>query len=145
MRGIRLSKKILLDTDIYYLDLKDINLKGSSEMIPVYSRLNLMSFKFLFIHKIMFCASLFFNDIPCSTKLNTREKRRHEVVKLLRGFAFVLFWNLVFMCKGSQPRVYADLLRFHSIKKDSITLMKSMTSFLIHSFHVLTLAYEQEK
>ena len=91
--------------DIYYLDLKDINLKGSSEMIPVYSRLNLMSFKFLFIHKIMFRTSLFFNDIPCSTKLNIREKRRHEVVKLLRGFAFVLFWNLVFMCKGSQPRI----------------------------------------
>ena len=63
-------------------------------------------------------------------------------------FIFILFWNLVFMSKGSQPRVYADLLRFYSRVKDTIlivTLMKSMIPFFIHSFHVLTLVYEQEK
>ena len=41
-----------------------------------------------------------------------REKWRHEVAKILHGFGLVLFWNIVFMCKGSQPRIYADLLRF---------------------------------
>ena len=70
------------------------------------------------------------------------------MAKNLRGFAFGLFWNVVFMCKGSQPRIYVDLLRFQSRVKDSvhkIILMKSIFPFFIHYFHVLTLVYEQEK
>ena len=46
-----------------------------------------------------------------------REKWQHEVTTIL--CRFVLFWNLVFMCKGSQPRIYADLLRVNSRVKDT--------------------------
>ena len=50
------------------------------------------------------------------------------------------------MCKGSQTKIYTDLLRFQSKVKDPIhiaILMKSIIPFFIHSFHVLTLVYEQ--
>ena len=56
------------------------------------------------------------------------------------------------MCKVSQPRIYSDLLRFQSRVKDPIDiitviiiLMKSIIPFFIHSFYLLTLAYEQKK
>ena len=78
----------------------------------------------------------------------TTEMRRHKVVKILRGFVFVLFWNVIFMCKGSQPRIDANLLRFQSRVKDPthiIILMESIVPFSIHSFYVLTTVYEQEK
>ena len=52
------------------------------------------------------------------------------------------------MRKGSQPRIYADLLRFQSSVKDPkyITiLMKSIIRFFICSVLVVTLVNEQEK
>ena len=52
------------------------------------------------------------------------------------------------MRKGSQPRIYGNLLRFQSRIKDHthiIIFMKSVITFLIHSFHILTLVHEQEK
>ena len=52
------------------------------------------------------------------------------------------------MCKVSQIRIHADLLRFQSRVKDVIHIiifMKSIIPFSIHSFHVLTLVYEQKK
>ena len=72
-----------------------------------------MLFSYSFIHSLnIFCASLLLLMI-CLTCLNfARETWWHEVAKILRGFVFVLFWNLVFMRKSSQPRIYADLLRF---------------------------------
>ena len=94
-------------------------------MIPEYLHLNVMFFMFLFIHKTFFL-SLFFNDIPYLTK------RRQRKVTTRSGEDFVLFWNLVFMCKGSHPRIYADLLRFQSRVKDPIhiiILMKSIFHF----------------
>ena len=108
-------------------------------MIPVYPRLKVMFFKFLFIHKIFFCTNL--SLMICVTWQNfARVKWRQKVVKILHIFVFVLFWNLVFMCKASQPRIYVDLLRFQSRVKDPvhiIILMESIIPFFIHSFHVL--------
>ena len=52
------------------------------------------------------------------------------------------------MCKGIQSRIYADFPGFQSRVKDPIyiiILIESIIPFLIHSFHVLTLAYQQEK
>ena len=57
---------------------------------------------------------------------------------------FTCFCVIVLMCKGSQRRIYADLLRFHSTVKEPIILMKSIIPFLIHSFCVLILVYGQE-
>ena len=53
------------------------------------------------------------------------------------------------MWKGSQPRIYTDLLRFQSRVKDPmhiimIILMKSVIPFFINSFHVLLLVYEKK-
>ena len=124
--------------------LKNINLKGFERD---YSSVNDMFFKFLFIHKVFF-ARVCFLMIHHAWQNFAREKWRHEAAKILRGFVFVLFWNLVFICKGSQPRIYADLIRFQSRLRDSIHIiifMKSIIPFLIYSFHVLTFAYEQEK
>ena len=103
----------------------------------MYPRLN-VSFKFLFIHKTFF-ARVCFLMIYLAWQNLAREKWRHEVAKILRGSAFVLFWYLVFMCKGCQPRIYADLLRFQSRVNDPIhiILMRSMIPFFIHSFWVL--------
>ena len=71
------------------------------------------------------------------------------MAKILSRFVFDLFWiYLVFMRKGSQPRIYADLLRFQSSVKDPIyitILMKSIIRFFICSFLVVTLVNEQEK
>ena len=77
-----------------------------------------------------------------------REKWPHEAAKILRGFVPALFWNLVFLYKGSRGRIYADLLSFKSGVKDplhTIILMKSIIPFFIHFYHVLTLFYKQEK
>ena len=60
--------------------------------------------------------------------------------------------NAFFFCfilELSQPRIYADLLRFQTRVKDPkdpihiIILVKSIIPFFIHSFHVLILVYEQ--
>ena len=58
--------------------------------------------KFLFIHKAFF-AQISFIIIYFTWGNFAREKRQHEVAKILRSFVFVLFWSLAFMCKGSQP------------------------------------------
>ena len=78
------------------------------EMILVYLSLNVMLFKFLFIHKI-FLARVSFLMLYIAWQNFAREKWQHKVVKVLHGSVFVLFWNLVFMCKGSQARIYANL------------------------------------
>ena len=61
--------------------------------------------------------------IPSKTLL---EKSDDTNSKNLTQFCFVFFWNLVFICKGSQPRIYADLLRFLSRVKDPIHIIKFM-------------------
>ena len=54
-----------------------------------------------------------------------------------------------FILELSQPRIYADLLRFQTRVNDPkdpvyiIILVKSIIPFFIHSFHVLILVYEQ--
>ena len=106
---------------------------------------NVMFFELLLIHKI-FLGEFNFKDIPWWQNF-AREKWRHKVAKFLRGFV-VLFWNLVFMCKCSQLRIYADLLIYQSRATDPIhiiILMQSIIPFFIPSFHVLTVVYEQEK
>ena len=126
--------------------VKDINL-NFFERNPVYPRFTFMFFKFLFMHKTFF-ARVYFLMIYLNWQNFAREKWQHEVAKILHGFIFILFCNLVFICKGSQPRIYADLLRFQSGVKHpihTIILMKSIIPFFTRSFHVLTLVYEQEK
>ena len=52
------------------------------------------------------------------------------------------------MCKINQPRIYVDLVRFQSrvrVLIHIIILMKSINSFFIYSFYVLTLFYQPEK
>ena len=93
------------------------------------------------------CATLNLNDVPyltkpCERKVTARSNEHFTY------FCFAAFWNLIFMCKGSQTRNYADLLRFQSRAKDPIHILiltKSIISFLIYSFHNFTLVYEQEK
>ena len=88
-------------------------------MIPVYPRLNVMFFKFLFIYKAFFarvCFSMIY--LPYLTKLRQRKVTTRSDDNFM-PFCFVLFWNLVFMCKGSQPRIYADLLRVNPRVKDT--------------------------
>ena len=88
-------------------------------MIPVYPRLNVMFFKFLFIYKAFFarvCFSMIY--LPYLAKLRQRKVTTRSDDNFM-PFCFVLFWNLVFMCKGSQPRIYADLLRVNSRVKDT--------------------------
>ena len=111
------------------------------EMIPVYLRRKVMFFQFLSIHKTLF-ARVCFLLIYVTWQNFPREKWRHEVAKILRSFVFVLLWNLVSMCKGSQSRIYADLLRFQPRVNDPlhvIILMKNIIPFFNHFFHVLTL------
>ena len=69
-------------------------------MILWYLRLNVnvMFFKFLFIHKTFF-AQVCLLMMYLTWQNFVREKWRHKVAKILRGFDFVLFSNLVFMCK----------------------------------------------
>ena len=120
--------------------VKDINL-NFFERNPVYPRFTFMFFKFLFMHKTFF-AWVYFLMIYLNWQNFAREKWQHEVAKILHGFIFILFCNLVFICKGSQPRIYADLLRFQSGVKDpihTIILMKSIIPFFTRSFHVLFL------
>ena len=75
------------------------------EMIPVCYRLNVMFFKFLLIHKTLF--------FLCYTLPGKTWPEKSDDTKWPKLYAILfLFWNLVFMCKGSQPRIYADLLRF---------------------------------
>ena len=122
--------------------VKDINL-NFFERNPVYPRFTFMFFKFLFMHKTFF-ARVYFLMIYLNWQNFAREKWQHEVAKILHGFIFILFWDLVFICKGSQPRIYADL----SGVKDpihTIILMKCIIPFFIRSFHVLTLVYEQSR
>ena len=91
--------------------------------------------------------SLFFNNIPYLEKLRQRKVITRGGENVTR-FCFLLFWNLFFKCKSSQPRIYADLLRFQSRVTDTIhitILMKSIIPFFIRSSHVFTLVYEQEK
>ena len=133
--------------DVAWHDLKDINLKVSGEMIPVYPCLNVMFFKVLFMQKTFFARVCFFNDIPYLAKLCQRKVMTQNGKNFTR-FCFVLFWNFVFMCKGSQPKIYADLLRFQSRVKDPIhiiILMQSIILFLILSFHVFALVHKQDK
>ena len=115
----------------------------------MYPHFNIMLFKFVFVQKAFFALFCLFNDRQYLNCQNfSREKGRLEVAKLLRHFVFALFWNLFFMRKGSQLRIYADLVRFQSRVKGPMhitILMKSIILFFIHSFHVLTLVYEQEK
>ena len=116
-------------------------------MIPVYPCLSVKFFKFLVIPETFF-ARVYFSVRYLTCQSFARENWRNEVVKILRSFVFVLFWNLVFMCKSNQPRIYADLLKFQSRAQDSvliIILTMSIIPFFIHSFHVLALVYEQEK
>ena len=70
-----------------------------------------------------------------------REKWRHKVAKILHSFVFILIWKLGFMSRGSQPRIYADLLRIQSREKyhtHIIILMKSLIPIphekFFHSF-----------
>ena len=109
-------------------------------MILVYPHLTVMFFKFLFICKEFFCARLFSNDIPYLAKLRQRKVTTTKWRKFYE-FHFILFWKLVFMCEGSQPRTYTDLFRFQSRVKEPIhiiILMKSIIQVFIHTFHVLT-------
>ena len=74
-------------------------------MIPVCYRLNVMFFKFLLIHKTLF--------FLCYTLPGKTWPEKSDDTKWPKLYAILfLFWNLVFVCKGSQPRIYADLLRF---------------------------------
>ena len=76
--------------------------------------LNVMFLQFLFIHKA-FSARVCF----------------YEVAKILRCFVFALVWNLVFMYKGSQPRIYADL---HSFLSSIHNSTHEDYNFIFHSF-----------
>ena len=67
-------------------------------MILLYLRLNVMFFKSLFIHKTFF-AQVYLLMMYLTWQNFVREKWRHKAAKTLCGFDFVLFWNLVFMCK----------------------------------------------
>ena len=55
----------------------------------------------------------------------------YEVAKILRCFVFALVWNLVFMYKGSQPRIYADL---HSFQSSTHNNTHEDYNFIFHSF-----------
>ena len=110
-------------------------------IIPVYSYLNVMLFKFFLIHKTFF-ARVCFSMIYLTWESFTREKWRQEVAKTLRGFVFVLFLTLVFMCKSSQPRIYTGLLRFQSRAKDpAIHIMILTESKFQISFILFMLLY----
>ena len=81
------------------------------------------------------------------------------MVKILRGFEAVLKFQNVLkwfnilglsfylqkVVKGNQPKTYPDLLTFQFRAQDPmyiIILMKSLTTFFIHSFDVLKLVYK---
>ena len=78
--------------------LKDINLKGSREIFPVYLRLNIMFFKF--IHSFEFVFKWY--TLTCKT---SPEKSDDTKWRKLYSIFFVLFWNLAFMCKRSKARI----------------------------------------
>ena len=65
--------------------------------------------------------SLVFNDIPFLANLRLREVMTQNGENLTR-FCFCFILELSFYVKGSQPRIYADLLRFHSRVKDRIQI-----------------------
>ena len=113
------------------------------EINSVYPRLNVI-FKFLYIRHKFFARVCFFMTY-LAWKNFVREKWPCKLAKNLLGFVFVLVWNLVFMCKVSQPRIYPDLLRFQSRVKDPIhiIILMNIITFFIHFFHLLTLVYEQ--
>ena len=116
-------------------------------MIPVHPRLNVVFFKFSFICKTFF-PRVYFLKIYVTLQNFAKEKWRQKVAKNLRGFIFYFFWNLVFMWKGSQPRIYTELLRFQLRVEDPkhiIVLMQSIIPIFIHSFHVLTLVLRTRK
>ena len=123
--------------------LEDINLKISKEMTPVYSCLNVMFFKFLFICETIFvrvCILMIYLVKLCLKRVTTWRGENFQ--------QFFLFWILGFMCKGTQSRIYADLLRFQSKVKNPIhiiILTRRRIQFFTHSFHILRLVYEQEK
>ena len=77
-------------------------------MILMHLYLDVMFFKFLFIDKTFFCASLFLT-IYVPLRNFTRENHRPEVEKILRIFIFVLFWNLIFMYKSMLTYVDSSL------------------------------------
>ena len=66
-------------------------------MIPVYPPLNVMLFKFLFIHKTFF-ARVCFLMLYLTWWNFASEKWQNEVAKTLLGF-IILFWNLDFSAK----------------------------------------------
>ena len=91
----------------------------------MYPRLTVIFFKFSFIHETFF-ARVFARS----------------------GEKFTRFCFCFIVELSSQPRIYADLLRLQSRVKDPkgiIILMKIIIPFFIYSFHVLTLAHEQER
>ena len=76
--------------------------KVSREIIPMYLRLNVTLFKFLFN-----CATLFFNDISYPAKLCQRKVAKRGGKNFTRFCCFTFELSL-YMRKGSQPRIYAD-------------------------------------
>ena len=95
-------------------------------MIPLYPCLDVMFFKFFcfVFFQIMkyFCGSLFFNDKPYLAKLRQRKVTTRSGGNFM-WFCFCFIWNLVYMRKGNQPRIYVDLLRFQSKVKDPINII----------------------
>ena len=76
-------------------------------------------FKFLFIHKTFF-ARVCFLMIHLAWQKFAREKWRHEVAKVLRGFILFLSWNL---------------LRFQSrVKNPPRTIRIKECNFIFHWF-----------
>ena len=88
-------------------------------MISAYPSLNLMFFKFLLILNTLFAPVYFFKYIPYLVKLCQKKVTKRSGENFTR-FCFCFFWKLVFMCKVSQLRIHADLLRFQSRVKDVI-------------------------
>ena len=96
-------------------------------MIPVYPPPNVMFFKFLFTYKTFF-ACFCFLKIYITWQNFAREKWRDEVAKFY-VVLFLFYVETYFLC--------AEVAR-----RPIIILMKSMISFFIYSFYVLTPVYE---
>ena len=96
-------------------------------ILPVYPPLNVIFFKFSIIHKTFFARVCFqwytFPGETSAEKSDDLKWQKLYTVKLATTLFLYTVLSLVFMYKGSQPRIYADLLRFQSRVKDPILII----------------------